>query len=53
MDAAAKKAGPEHHLFVIWETARNQEKRILDDIRRNFEIVSAKEVHWSAARASA
>ncbi len=37
----------ESHLFVLWSAARSIEKRILDDIAENFEIVRTVEIRWS------
>lgn len=34
-------------LFVIWEHSRPEEKRILADLNRHFEMLSVQEVHWS------
>ena len=35
--------GPELHLFVLWETARRVEGRILADMAREVEIVCTRE----------
>lgn len=37
----------ELHLFIIWENARNKEKEILEDIKKNLEIMKVYEVQWS------
>lgn len=37
---------PETHLFIIWETARVSEKRILDDISETFDILRVYEITW-------
>ncbi|HEX6811542.1 MAG TPA: hypothetical protein VF384_07960 [Planctomycetota bacterium] len=34
-------------LFVIWHNSRREEKRILADLNRLFEVHSVQEVHWS------
>ena len=39
-------AEPELHLIVLWEKARTEEARILDDIARHVEIVSKVELSW-------
>ena len=35
---------PETHVFVIWDKGRHCEKRILDDIKANFEVFYVGEV---------
>lgn len=42
----------EHHLFIIWEKARQYEKEILGDITKNFELISKTEVTWSPEKFS-
>jgi|GEM_PF-499881 len=37
----------ETHLFILWQHARSEETRILQDIGGRFEIVAVREVHWS------
>ena len=34
-------------LFVIWHNSRREEKRILADLNRLFEVLTVHEVHWS------
>lgn len=36
----------EIHLFILWEKARNQEKKILVDINNNFRILQKIEMDW-------
>lgn len=36
--------GSELQLFVLWEKARHIERRILEDIKKNFEVVCAREL---------
>ena len=42
----------ELHLFIIWEHARNKEKEILEDIKKNLEIIKIYEVEWSKEKFS-
>ncbi len=37
----------EIHLFIIWEHARPSERRILEDISKNFDILRKYEISWS------
>ncbi|MCP8617503.1 hypothetical protein [Salirhabdus salicampi] len=37
----------ELHLFIIWEKARYNEKKILKDMREKFTILNVYEVEWS------
>lgn len=37
----------EHHLFIIWEHARDQEKEILLDIAGSFDITHKFDIGWS------
>ncbi|MGC3990528.1 MAG: hypothetical protein QM796_12780 [Chthoniobacteraceae bacterium] len=41
---------PETHLFILWQQARDEELRILEDIGTRFEVVAVREVHWSPGR---
>ncbi len=34
-------------LFVMWHKSRREEKRIMEDLARHFEILSVQEVHWT------
>jgi len=34
-------------LFVIWQNSRREEKRILADLNRLFDVLAVQEVHWS------
>ena len=38
---------PELHLFILWEKARRVEKRILDDLEREMEIVWSGEMSFA------
>lgn len=42
----------ELHLFIIWEKARNKEKEIINDIKRNFNIIEIYELEWSKEKFS-
>lgn len=37
----------EMHLFIIWNKARNLEKKILDDLKDNFTILQVQEIKWA------
>lgn len=37
---------PENGLFLLWENARENEKLILEDIRKNFTILDMEEIQW-------
>lgn len=37
----------ELHLFILWERARYQQEKILDDIREHFSIVKLYEISWT------
>ncbi len=37
----------ELHLFLLWETARPLESRILNDIDKKFAIIGAYEIQWN------
>lgn len=37
----------EVHIFILWENSRFLEKKILDDIKVNFEILALYEIEWS------
>ena len=37
---------PEMHLIVLWEKARTEEGRILEDVARHVEIVAKAELAW-------
>lgn len=37
----------EIHLFIIWENALNKKEEILEDIKKNFEIINIYENTWS------
>lgn len=37
----------EIHLFILWETARNKQTQILEDIKSKFEILQVFEIIWS------
>ena len=37
----------ELHLFLIWEKGRFEEKRILDDIRKNFTLLKVIDIVWN------
>jgi hypothetical protein len=39
----------ELHLFILWQTARAAERRIVADLAHEFEIVDCCEVTWSRA----
>jgi hypothetical protein len=39
-------AASELHLFVLWDKSRFAEKRILEDLRRETEIVATAELAW-------
>lgn len=36
----------ELHLFIIWSNGRNKQEEILEDMKKNFEIVKIYEVEW-------
>ena len=36
----------EIHLFILWETSRYKEKEILEDIRKNFNIIGLYNIKW-------
>jgi hypothetical protein len=36
----------EIHLFVLWQHARGQERRILEDVARHFRILGVFDVRW-------
>lgn len=38
---------PEVHLFILWERARYQQERILEDIRAHFRILKLYEITWT------
>ena len=40
------KTAEEMHLFVLWAKARFAEKRILDDMRKEVEVIASKELSW-------
>jgi hypothetical protein len=40
-------ATPEVHLFIVWENARDNERKIIDDIADKFSILRIYEIHWS------
>ncbi len=42
----------EHHLFVLWETARSEEARIMADLASRFTIVHVTELRWTPDRVS-
>jgi len=42
----------ELHLFIIWETARNIEDKILEEINQNFEIKQTFSITWSPYQVS-
>ena len=37
----------ETHLFILWENAREKEKEILEDIKKNFEILGLYNIKWN------
>ena len=37
----------ETHLFILWENAREKEKEILEDIKKNFEILGLYNMKWN------
>lgn len=37
----------EMHLFILWEFARNEQERIINDIKESFEIVEIFDLKWS------
>ena len=43
-----KGARAPHHLFVLWAAAREQEQRVLDDLRRVFTVADLAEITWTA-----
>lgn len=40
-------AQSELHVFVLWAKARSAEKKIIEDIKNNFQIVEIYEIEWS------
>jgi hypothetical protein len=42
----------EIHVFVLWSRARNQQERILADLRRQFIVLDVAELGWHPARFS-
>lgn len=40
----------ELHLFIIWSNASKEFRKIMDDIRSNFEIIKIFEVEWEEER---
>ena len=41
-----KKINYEYGLFIIWSNARKEEKRIINDINKRFEIMNIFEIEW-------
>lgn len=37
----------ETHLFILWENAREKEKEILEDIKKNFKILGLYNMKWN------
>ena len=37
----------EVHLFILWENARNKEEEILEDIKKNFNIIGLYNIKWN------
>lgn len=37
----------ELHLFIIWQNARNKQEEIIEDIRKNFNIIKVYNMCWS------
>ena len=37
----------EHHLFILWENARNKEQEVLDEIKSQFKILKEYEIEWN------
>lgn len=50
MEAPISTKAPELHLLVLWEKARAQQQRILEDLRQNLTILQAYEIHWTPER---
>jgi hypothetical protein len=42
----------ELYLFILWENARYQEKKIINDIREHFSIVKLYEITWTPTMVS-
>ena len=42
----------ETHLFILWENARNKENEILDDIKKNFNIIGLYNIKWNKEKFS-
>lgn len=42
----------ELHLFILWQNARDQEKSILADIKKKFEVLRVFEIQWSREKFS-
>ena len=40
-------SAPEHGLFVIWETARQFQDQILDNLSARFRVTKVTEIQWT------
>lgn len=50
MDNTTSTRAAELHLIVLWETARGQQQRILEDMRQHVTILQAYDILWTPER---
>lgn len=50
METGISTGSAELHLIVLWEKARGQQQRIVDDVQQHLTLLQAYEIEWSPER---